>query len=127
MITRHNPAGLYPKYPGYSHAVEVGAGARMLFVSGLNGYLEDGKTMPESFEDQCRIIWRHLATILGSADMAYKNLVFLRTYLASTEYRVADAKLRKEHLGEHEVGLTVVCATLLVPSWKIEMEAVAAA
>jgi enamine deaminase RidA (YjgF/YER057c/UK114 family) len=98
----------------------------MLFVSGLNAYLEDGKTMPESFEDQCRVIWKHLATILGSAGMTYKNLVFLRTYLADTQYRVADAKLRKEHLGEHEVGLTVICATLLVPSWKIEMEAVAA-
>ena len=83
MITRHNPAGLYPKYPGYSHAVEVGSGGRMLFVSGLNGYLVDGKTMPESFEGQCRTIWGHLATILGSANMTYKNLVFLRTYLAS--------------------------------------------
>jgi 2-iminobutanoate/2-iminopropanoate deaminase len=127
MIKKHNPAGLYPKYLGYSHAVEVGSGCRMLFVSGLNGYLEDGKTMPDSFEDQCRTIWKHLATILRSAELDYNNLIFLRTYLANPADRVADAKLRKEHLGEHEVGLTVISATLLVPNWKIEMEAVAAA
>lgn len=98
----------------------------MLFVSGLNGYLEDGKTMLEPFEDQCRMIWKHLATILQSANMEYSNIVSLRTFLTNPKYRVTDAKLRKEYLGTHEVALTVVCATLLVPSWKIEIEAVAA-
>ena len=126
MITRHNPPGLYPKYLGYSHAVEIGGGSRLLFVSGLNGYLADGKTMPESFEAQCRTIWGHLVTILASANMNLNNLVSLRTYLADPADRVLDAKLRKEHLGDHEVALTVVSATLLVPTWKLEMEAVAA-
>jgi len=126
MITRHNPSTLYPKYLGYSHAIEVGGGARLLFVSGLNGYHADGKTMPESFEAQCRQIWEHLTTILASADMTLNNLVSLRTYLASPADRVLDAKLRKQHLGDHEVALTVVSATLLMPAWKLEMEAVAA-
>lgn len=126
MHTKHNPDGLYPKYLGYSHAVEVASGSRMLFVSGLNGYEADGKTMPESFEEQSELIWAHLERVLSSAEMTIDNLVFLRTFLASTEYRVSDAKIRKRHLGDHEVGLTVVCATLLVPTWKIELEAVAA-
>ena len=125
-VKRHNPQGLYPQYLGYSHAVEVASGARTLYISGLNGYLEDGKTMPESFEDQSRTIWKHLRTILRSADMDYNNLVFLRTFLADPGDRVTDAKLRKEHLGDHQVGLTVISATLLVPSWKLEMEAIAA-
>jgi 2-iminobutanoate/2-iminopropanoate deaminase len=127
VVTRHNPTGLYPKYAGYCHAIELGSGSRLLFVSGLNGYLEDGKTMPESFDEQCRTIWKHLATILRSAEMDYSNLVSLRTYLADPKDRFADARLRKEHLGEHELALTVVCARLLVPDWKLEMEAVAAA
>lgn len=123
--TKHNPSTLYPKYLGYSHAVEVSGGSRTLFVSGLNGYESDGKTMPESFEDQSELIWSHLRSVLASAGMTVGNLVLLRTFLADPEYRVADAKIRKKHLGDHEVALTVVAATLLHPSWKLEVEAVA--
>ena len=124
-LTHHNPPSLYPQYPGYTHAVEVAEGARTLYISGLNGYESDGKTIPESFEDQSELIWRHLKTILASAGMNVQKLVFLRTYLASPEYREENKRIRKKHLGDHEVGLTVVCATLLVPEWKLEVEAVA--
>ena len=51
-IIKHNPASLFPQYKNYSHGVEVTANSRMLFVSGLNGYLQDGRAMPESFEAQ---------------------------------------------------------------------------
>lgn len=124
-ITRHDPATLYPKYLGYAHAVEISGASRMLFVSGLNGYAADGKTMPEAFEDQCEMIWSHLRSILASAGMGMESLVSLRTYLASPEHRVTDAKICKKHLGDHEVALTVVSASLLHPSWKLEVEAVA--
>ena len=126
-IKKHDPKGLYPKYPGYAHAVEVAGGARTLYISGLNGYQSDGKTMAESFEDQSELIWRHLVAILASAGMDTGNLVFLRTYLATPEYMESNKAIRKKHLGDHEVGITVVCATLLKPEWKLEVEAVAAA
>jgi 2-iminobutanoate/2-iminopropanoate deaminase len=125
-IKKHDPKGLYPKYPGYAHAVEVTGGMRTLYISGLNGYETDGKTMPESFEDQSELIWRHLGAILTSAGMGIGSLVFLRTYLARPEYMEANKTIRKKHLGDHEVGITVVCATLLKPEWKLEVEAVAA-
>ena len=125
-IKKHEPGGLYPKYPGYAHAVEVSSGTRTLYISGLNGYESDGKTMPESFEQQSEVIWRHLVSILAAAGMGIENLVFLRTYLARPEYMEENKKIRKQHLGDHEVGLTVVCATLLKPEWKLEVEAVAA-
>ena len=48
----HNPPGLFPPYRGYSHAVELSAGSRLLIISGLNGYHADAATMPESFEEQ---------------------------------------------------------------------------
>ena len=125
-IKKHDPKGLYPKYPGYAHAVEVAGGARTLYISGLNGYESDGKTMPESFEDQSELIWRHLGAILATAGMGIGNLVFLRTYLARPEYMEANKVIRKIHLGDHEVGITVIAATLLKPEWKLEVEAVAA-
>ena len=40
---------------------------------GLNGYLVDGKTMPESFEEQADVIWTHIGTLLQSAGMGFKT------------------------------------------------------
>jgi enamine deaminase RidA (YjgF/YER057c/UK114 family) len=121
-----NPAALYPRYQSYSHAVEIGAGSRLLVISGLNGYQQDGKTMPETFEEQAELIWGHMGTILESAGMTYANIVSLRFYLASPEYDEANVRLRKKYLGDHAPALTVVCAQLLDPRWKVEIEAMAA-
>ena len=82
QIIKHNPLGLFPQYRCYTHAVEIRGGSRLLMISGLNGYLKDGKTMPESFEEQADVIWTHIGTLLRSAGMEFNNLVSLRTYLA---------------------------------------------
>ena len=125
-ITTHNPAGVFPPYRAYSHAVEVTAGSRLLFISSLNGYESDGKTMPDSFEDQAELIWKHLQTILKNAGMGLNCLVSLRFYLADPQYDEANVRLRVKYLGSHRPALTVVCCKLLEPQWKIEVEAVAA-
>jgi 2-iminobutanoate/2-iminopropanoate deaminase len=126
-ITKHNPPELFPQYRNYSHAVEVSSNSRLLFISGLNGYLSDGQTMPDSFEEQGEMIWRHMGAILKSAGMDYENIVSLRTYLSSPEYDEPNVKLRMKYLGDHQPSLTVICCQLLVPAWKLEIEAVAAA
>jgi 2-iminobutanoate/2-iminopropanoate deaminase len=125
-IIKHNPKELFPQYRGYSHATEIRGDARLLIISGLNGYLQDGKTMPDSFEEQAELIWAHLRTILRSAGMDLNNLVSLRTYLASPEYDEANVRMRVKHLGTHEPASTVVCCQMLDPKWKLEIEAMAA-
>jgi 2-iminobutanoate/2-iminopropanoate deaminase len=125
-ITKHNPIQLFPQYRNYSHAVEVSDNSRLLFISGLNGYLSDGMTMPDSFEEQGEIIWRHIGVILKSAGMTYENIVSLRTYLASPEYDEPNVRLRMKYLGDHQPASTVVCCQLLESKWKLEIEAVAA-
>lgn len=125
-VIQHNPPGLFPQYRNYSHAIEIQADARMLIISGLNGYLADGVTMPETFEEQGDIIWQHIGTILLSADMDYGNLVSVRTYLADPKYDEANVQLRVKYLGEHHITLTVICCQLLDPKWKLEVEAIAA-
>lgn len=125
-VMQHNPAELFPQYRNYSHGVEVGAGSRLLFISGLNGYMADGKTMPDSFEEQGKLIWGHMGAILKSAGMSYANIISLRTYLASPEYDEPNVKLRMKYLGDNQPSLTVVCCQLLDPTWKLEIEAVAA-
>lgn len=125
-IIKHNPDTVFPQYSNYSHAIEIGVGSRLLIISGLNGYLADGKTMPESFEEQGDLIWQHMGTILVSANMTYQNLVSVRTYLAHPDYDTLNMALRKKYLGDHEPTLTVVCSQLLLPNWKLEVEAMAA-
>ena len=128
MVTKaHNPTDLFPQYGNYHHAIEVENEARLLFISGLNGFEKDGKTIPSDFDGQARMIWTHIGSILSSADMTYRNIVSLRIYLASAEYDEANMAIRKEFLGEHRTSLTVVCCQLLESAWKLEIEAVAAA
>ena len=69
-ITRRNPAELFPQYRNYSHAVEVSNNSRLLFISGLNGYLADGTTMPDSFEEQGELIWGYIGVSSSQASGA---------------------------------------------------------
>ena len=124
-VIKHNPPGLYPPYRAYAHATEI-RDSRLLVISGLNGYLADGQTMPESFEEQGEIIWTHIGTLLKAADMDYQNIVSLRTYLADPQYDEANVRLRMKYLGDHQTASTVVCCQLLDPKWKLEVEAMAA-
>lgn len=125
-VKKHNPADLFPQYSNYSHAIEVSGDSRILFISGLNGYEADGIAIPDSFEDQARLIWIYIGSILESAGMAYENIVSLRTYLAHPDYDEPNIAMRKEFLGNNAPASTVICCQLLESKWKLEIEAVAA-
>ena len=124
--TPHNPAEVFPPYRGYVHGMEVPGGSRLLFISGLNGFERDGMTMPDDFDSQAELIWKHIRTILASAGMGIENLVSLRTYLADPKYDEPNAVMRQKQLGTHRVSSTVICCQLLETKWKLEVEAVAA-
>lgn len=126
-LQQHNPENVFPPYANYAHAVEVAAGSRLLFVSGLNGYEFGGESMPSDFEGQAELIWSHLETILKHADMSISNLVSLRFYLASAADDPANVAVLKRRLGDHHAARTVICAGMLEPGWLVEIEAVAAA
>jgi 2-iminobutanoate/2-iminopropanoate deaminase len=115
-ITQHNPTDLFPAYRSYAHAVEVPAGARTLYISGFNGYEADGVTIPSDFTGQAQLVWRHLGTVLGSADMGYADLVCLRFFLASAADDPTNVEILSEHLGHHVCARTVVVQSLLEPS-----------
>jgi enamine deaminase RidA (YjgF/YER057c/UK114 family) len=127
IIRGHNPSSVFPPYANYAHAVEVAAGARLLFVSGLNGYESDGSTMPPDFEGQAELIWTHLEQILAAASMSIEDLVSLRFYLSAAADDPANVAVLKRRLKDHHAARTVVCVGLLEPGWLVEIEAVAAA
>ncbi len=127
VLRQHSPQEVFPPYANYAHAVEVASGARLLFISGLNGFQADGVTMPTDFEGQAELIWSHLERILAEANMSITDLVSLRFYLAAAAHDPANVAVLKRHLGDHHAARTVVCAGLLEPGWLVEIEAVAAA
>ena len=122
----HDPDALFPPYRAYSHALEVRGASRLLFISGLNGYLRDGTSMPESFNAQADVIWGHIQAILAGAGLGLNNIVSLRTYLSDPKYDEPNVRMRLKYLGNHRPASTVVCCQLLDPKWKLEIEAVAA-
>jgi 2-iminobutanoate/2-iminopropanoate deaminase len=126
-LRQHNPSDVFPPYANYAHAVEVPAGSRLLFISGINGYGSDGETMPADFESQAELIWTHLERILRHADMSISDLVSLRFYLAEPALDPANVAVLRRRLGDHHTARTVVCAGLLEAGWLVEVEAVAAA
>lgn len=125
-VIKHNPEDLFPPYRAYSHAVEVKGDSSLLVISGLNGYLADGQTMPDSFEEQGEMIWQHIGAILKSAGMGYENVISIRTYLADPSYDEANVQLRVKYMGDNKPASTVICCQLLEPKWKLEVEAMAA-
>jgi 2-iminobutanoate/2-iminopropanoate deaminase len=126
QITPHNPPEVFPPYRNYAHAVEVPAGARTLYISGLNGYESDGQTMPPDFAGQAALVWRHLGAVLESARMTYADLVSLRFFLASAADDPANVEILSANLGDHVAARTVVVQQLLEPAWLVEIEAIAA-
>lgn len=125
-IIRHNPEGVFPPYRNYSHAIEVTGNSSLLTISGLNGYLADGYTMPETFEEQGDMVWKHIGTILTSAGMDYSNIISIRTYLTDPLYDEVNVQLRARYLGAHRPASTVICCQLLETKWKLEVEVMAA-
>jgi 2-iminobutanoate/2-iminopropanoate deaminase len=122
----HNPAGVFPPYRNYAHAVEVPPGVRTLYISGINGYDSTGEQLPQDFEGQAANVWRTLGEILASAGMTYADLVSLRFYLTSADDDPANVEAIVRHLGNHLAARTVVVQQLLEPEWRVEIEAIAA-
>ena len=122
----HNPAGVFPPYRNYAHAVEVPPGARTLYISGINGYDATGEHLPDDFAGQVANVWSTLSEILASADMTVADLVSLRFFLTSPDDDAANVEAIVAHLGSTLVARTVVVQQLLEPEWRVEIEAIAA-
>ncbi len=124
-MKQHNPDSISTPVGGYSHAVEVGPGARWLYISGTIPERPDG-TVPEGFAAQCNAIWDHLEAILASAGMTVANLVKVTTYLTDRAQAAENREIRSRRLQGAKPALTVVVLQTLDAAWLLEIDAVAA-
>lgn len=82
---------------------------------------------PESFEEQCRLVWKNVLAVLEEADMTVQDVVKVTTFLSSRADRELNSEIRREALGDHEPALTVVITDIYDSRWLLEIEVVAAA
>ena len=126
QLTVRNPKdGIYPAPDDYVHALEVAGAERLLFISGTMG-LDASGAAPESPEEQLRLIWSNLRRILSEAGMTTDNIVCLTSYLRDASYAQANQDARITALGSRRIPTTAIVAQTLDPSWKVEIEAIAA-
>ncbi|HKE70825.1 MAG TPA: RidA family protein [Nocardioidaceae bacterium] len=111
---------------GYAQGLSVRGASELLFISGQIPEDRQG-IVPATFEEQCRMVWRHIDATLDAAGLTLRNLVKVTTYLSSREFAATNSAIRQELLGDHRVALTVVVAKIFDPVWLLEIEAIAAA
>jgi 2-iminobutanoate/2-iminopropanoate deaminase len=122
----HNPTdGVYPAVGDYVHALEVRGADRLLFVAGTMG-LDHYGVAGATLEDQLRLIWSNIQTILRSADMTIDNVVRVTSYLRDAAYADANAEARVTALGGRPVPTTAIVVETLLSEWLVEIEVVAA-
>jgi 2-iminobutanoate/2-iminopropanoate deaminase len=122
-----NPAILPAASGNYTHGVQVDGAQRMVFVSGQVPWGNEHGRVPESFEAQCRMVWRNVLAVLAEASMGVRNLVKVTTYLSDRQYRTLNSKIREEVLGDHAPALTIIICDIYAENWLLEIEAVAMA
>jgi 2-iminobutanoate/2-iminopropanoate deaminase len=111
---------------GYAQAVEVEKVSRTLYVSGQIP-TSAGGAVPDSFGEQCCLVWRNVEAQLHAADMTLDNLVKVTTFLSDRKFGNENAEVRRTVLGKRSPALTVVIAGIYDPAWLLEIEAIAAA
>jgi len=126
MLKMHVLDTIYPHSRNAAHAVEVPPNARLLFTNGQTGTKADGTT-PRSTEEQTVVVFGRLKAILEAANMTYRDIIRLNTYLTNREDIHAFLDVRDRMLGDYKPAATFFIVEGLVrPELKIEIEAVAA-
>jgi enamine deaminase RidA (YjgF/YER057c/UK114 family) len=131
-VKSHNPASVWqvpdPFRPIYSHAFEVPAGKRLLFISGQFGVAPDG-ALPPQFENQCEQAMNNVEALLAAAGMNTTNLVKVTYFLTRSDDApmLGEIRRRRWSMSEAPSVTALVVSALARPEYVIEIEAIAAA
>ena len=127
MLKRHNPATVVEAFGGgYSPALEIPAGARLLYTAGQVGVSPDGKTA-DGFAAQADQTWANVLALLAEGGMGVEDIVKITGYIVGHENFPAYAAARKKALGGVRPASTaIIVPALALTEWLIEIEAVAA-
>jgi enamine deaminase RidA (YjgF/YER057c/UK114 family) len=123
----HNPtAGIYPATSDYVHAMEVEQPSRLLYLSGKMG-LDQRGVAGKTLDEQLRLVWSNIRTILASAGMTVDNVVRVTSYLRDAAYAEKNQNARVAALNGRVVPTTAIVVETLSEDWLIEIDVIAAA
>jgi 2-iminobutanoate/2-iminopropanoate deaminase len=117
---------ILPPTSAYSHAVEVSARSRLLFIAGQIAVAPDGSCATD-FASQARQCWRNLTAVLASANMELSDVVRVQAFVTRAENLAEYRIIRNEMVGSARPAHTLLVVTELGrPEWLVELEAIAA-
>ena len=127
MLKRHNPATVVEAFGGgYSQALEIPPGARLIYTAGQVGMAPDGKTA-DGFAAQADQTWANVLALLAEGGMGVEDIVKITGYIVGHENFPAYAAARKKVLGGVRPASTaIIVPALALTEWLVEIEAVAA-
>ena len=125
MNKTYNPSSVAPP-SGYSHAVEIDANSRIVYLAGQLGVAPDG-TLANDIRGQTDRAWTNIQNVLSSAGMELTDIVKMNHYLLRKEDIAAYREVRGKFLGEHKpAGTLLIVAALGREGALVEVEVVAA-
>ena len=126
-IRRFDPDGIHPPVGHYSHASEIVAPARWLYLSGQVGLRPDG-TLAMGITAQAEQALANLKTALEDTGMGFEDIVKMTVLLTDPAHIAEAAAVRARVLGAVKPSATLmIVAGLAGPDLLIEIEAIAAA
>jgi enamine deaminase RidA (YjgF/YER057c/UK114 family) len=126
MLRHLIPAGIRTPFAKYSHAVEIQAGARLLFCSGQLGISPDDR-IPESTEEQAVLCFEAIGLCLAEAGMSFADIVRINAYVTDRVHMAPYMAVR-----DRFVSMPAPASTLMIvggftrPEFTVEVEALAA-
>src|SRR6056297_440571 len=123
------PTAIRPPFARYAHAVEVAAGARLLFASGQLGLAPDDM-LPEGAEAQAERCLANLDAILEEAGMGRSDVVRLNAFVTAREHMAGYMAARDAWVAEiasPPASTLMIVSGFTRPEFLVEVEMVAAA
>jgi enamine deaminase RidA (YjgF/YER057c/UK114 family) len=110
---------------GYAQAVRLSDFDELVFISGQIPVGTDG-AVPDTFAEQCRLVWRNVEAQLRAAGLGLADIVKVTTFLADRAHAQENSAIRQEVLAGLTPALTIIIAGIYDPAWRLEIEVVAA-
>jgi len=127
MLRHLVPAGIRTPFGHYSHAVEVAAGARLLFCSGQLGIGTDD-AIPEAVEAQAVLCFEAIGRCLAEARMGFADIVRINAYVTAREHMAPYMAVRDRYVSQPAPASTLmIVGGFTRPEFKVEVEVLAAA
>jgi enamine deaminase RidA (YjgF/YER057c/UK114 family) len=126
MLRPLAPPSIRPPFARYSHAIEVAAGARLVFVSGQLGVNPDD-TVPPTVEGQAERCFENIAAILAEAGLGLADIVRVNAFVTAREHMKGYMSVRDRLVGDPPPASTLMIVTGFTrPEFLVEIEVVAA-